>query len=499
MRKAFNKLTNKLIIVGTINTLFLFSVLVLGMVSYPGSNLISIDDDGPNTSFLIAFADSHDEDVEDELEEEIEIEVEVEDGFAKIKVEINDEESKFEIEWIDEQTTIDEIVTLTGLTEDQVSSVITFEIESEEDDEENESKQSKKDEKLTKAQEKRDEKLTKAQEKRDEKQARNAEKFAEREAKLAEKAQFSEQRANKIIEDLEQKIQKMEKRLQKLLEKYESGEYFGNLKNKDTVTKSFTLSFDGGASEIGNSLNTQTLNGQLFLENQVTGDKAKKFRVTGGEISIGEEDIYDIVFGKARLSSSGSGGDKDSMVVIAQVSNTGEIRTLKLNINLSEEFNSDTESADIEILSPQSKIASQWFLSGIGDLGLTESEETGTSESGNIEDDTNNDSEIDIPTDDIPIITTLTVSTPTNVYFSGDDIIISGTVLDIHEGTPVILQTVTDSDRVDIAQIDVNSDGTFTHTILADGSLWVSGTYTIKAFYGANNFAETTFEFIASS
>ncbi|HEY5735808.1 MAG TPA: hypothetical protein VIS47_04540 [Nitrosopumilus sp.] len=488
MRKAFNKLTKKFIIMGAVSTLFLFSVLVLGMASYPGSNLISIDNDVPNTSFLIAFADSHDEDVEDELEEEIEIEVEVEDGFAKIKVEINDKESEFEIEWIDEQTTIDKIVTLTDLTEDQVSSVITFEIESEEYDGENESKQSKK-----------DEKLTKAQEKQDEKQTRNAEKFAEREAKLAEKAQFSEQRANKIIEELEQKIQKMEKRLQKLLEKYESGEYFGNLKNKDTVTKSFTLSFDGEASQIGNSSNTQTLSGQFFLENQVTGDKAKKFRVAGGEISIGEEDIYDIVFGKARLSSSGPGGDKDSMVVIAQVSNTGEVRTLKLSINLSEEFNSDTESAEIEILSPQSKIASQWFLSGIGDLGLTESEETDTSESGNLEDDTNNDSEIDIPTDDIPIITTLTVSTPTGVYFSGDDIIISGTVLDIHEGTPVILQTITDSDRVDIAQIDVNSDGTFTHTILADGPLWISSTYTIKAFYGANNFAETTFEFTASS
>jgi len=472
---------------GTISTLFLFSVLVLGMAAYPGSNFIATDETVPNTPLLIAFADSHSE-TDDEHEEEIEIEVEIEDGYAKIEVEINDEESEYEIEWIDEQTTIDEIVALTGLSEDQVTSVITFEIELEDDDEENESKQSKK-----------DEKLAKAQEKRDEKQARNAEKFAEREAKLTEKAQFSQERANKIIEELEQKIQKMEERLQKLLDKYESGEYYGNLKNRDTVTKSFTLSFNGEASEISNSSNVQTLDGQLFLENQVTGDKAKKFRVTGGEISIGEEEIYDIVFGKARLSSSGPGGEKDSMVVIAQVSNTGEVRTLKLSINLSEEFNSDTEIAGIEILSPQSKIASQWFLNGIGDLGLTESVETNDAETDTSEtDDTETDSEIEIPTNDIPI-TTLTVSTPIDVYFSGDDIIVSGTVSDIHEGTPVILQTVTDSDRVDIAQIDVNSDGTFTHTILADGPLWVSDTYTVKAFYGANNSVETTFVFTASS
>ena len=466
---------------GTISTLFLFSVLVLGMAAYPGSNFILTDDTFPNTSFLIAFADSENE-TENETEDEIEIEVEIEDGFAKIKVEINNEESEFEIEWVDKQTTIDEIVAFTGLAEDQVSDVITFEIESEDDDDKNESKQSK------------------AQEKRDEKQSRNAEKFAEREAKLSEKVQFSQERANKIIEELEQKIQKMEERLQKLLDKYESGEYFGNIKNKDTVVNSFTLAFDGVASQIGDASNIQTLGGQLFLENQVTGDHTKKFRVTGGEISVGEDEIYDIVFGKARLSSSGHGGEKDSMIVIAQVSNTGDIRTLKLTINLSEEFDSDVTSSDIEILSPQSKIASEWFLSATGELGLTESEETNDTQTDTSEtNDTEDDTEIKIPSDDIPINTTVTVSTPSDVYFSGDEIIVSGTVADVFEGTPVILQTVTGSDRVDIAQIDVNSDGTFTHTILADGPLWVSDTYTVKAFYGANNSVETTFEFTAGS
>ncbi len=466
---------------GTISTLFLFSVLVLGMAAYPGSNFILTDDTFPNTSFLIAFADSENE-TENETEDEIEIEVEIEDGFAKIKVEINNEESEFEIEWVDKQTTIDEIIAFTGLAEDQVSDVITFEIESEDDDDKNESKQSK------------------AQEKRDEKQSRNAEKFAEREAKLSEKVQFSQERANKIIEELEQKIQKMEERLQKLLDKYESGEYFGNIKNKDTVVNSFTLAFDGVASQIGDASNIQTLGGQLFLENQVTGDHTKKFRVTGGEISVGEDEIYDIVFGKARLSSSGHGGEKDSMIVIAQVSNTGDIRTLKLTINLSEEFDSDVTSSDIEILSPQSKIASEWFLSATGELGLTESEETNDTQTDTSEtNDTEDDTEIKIPSDDIPINTTVTVSTPSDVYFSGDEIIVSGTVADVFEGTPVILQTVTGSDRVDIAQIDVNSDGTFTHTILADGPLWVSDTYTVKAFYGANNSVETTFEFTAGS
>jgi len=59
----------------------------------------------------------------------------------------------------------------------------------------------------------------------------------------------------------------------------------------------------------------------------------------------------------------------------------------------------------------------------------------------------------------------------------------------------VILQTVTATDLIDIAQLDLANDGTFEHTILAEGPLWVTDTYTVKAFYGANNVVETTFEF----
>ncbi len=246
------------------------------------------------------------------------------------------------------------------------------------------------------------------------------------------------------------------------------------------------------------------------MENQLTGSHSKKFRVTVGTIFVAEgsdnAEVYDVIFGQARLTSSGQGGEKDSMIIIAQTSDGVDVRTLKLSIDLSGEFTSETDSAEIEILFPRSKIASLWFLSATGTLGLTESGES-TDDTENIPSDISetetgdakDDLEIDIPSDDIPITTTLTISIPSDVYFSGDEIIISGTVTDVFEGTPVILQTVTGSDRVDIAQIDVNSDDTFTHAILADGPLWVSDTYTVKAFYGVNNSVETTFEFTASS
>ena len=197
-----------------------------------------------------------------------------------------------------------------------------------------------------------------------------------------------------------------------------------------------------------------------------------------------------MVFGKARLSSSGPGGEKDSMILIAQVDDGVDVRTLKLSIDLTEEFTTDTESAEIEILFPRSKIASLWFLSGTGTLGLTEDEP--------VTDDTtpvDNTTLDDTPPDNIPQTIGLTVTTQDS-YVTGDEIIISGTVDEIVEDLPVVLQIVTATDLVGIAQIIPESDGSFTHTILADGPLWlVDNTITVKAFYGGNNVAQTTFEF----
>jgi DNA-binding HxlR family transcriptional regulator len=316
-----------------------------------------------------------------ETEDGIEIEVEIVDGIAKIKIEIKDEESRFKIMWVDKRTTIKEIALRTDLSIEQISNSISFEFE--EEDKRVERKDvrdgieqinpKKLAEKLAKAEEKRIIKLAKVEAKLAKVQERLAEKLTKLEEKLTEKAKLSEERANKIRERIQKETLKTDQRVQKLLDKYQSGEYFGNIKNKDTATRSFTMSFEGTAVEISDSSNVHTLSGELFLENQVTGNHVKKFRVTGGELLVGDVEVYDVVFGKARTSSSGSGGDKDSMIIIAQTSDGVDVKTLKLNIDLSKELNSETDSADIKILFPRSKISSQWFLSGIGNLGLTES------------------------------------------------------------------------------------------------------------------------------
>ncbi|MFB5602731.1 MAG: hypothetical protein ACE5Q8_07615 [Nitrosopumilus sp.] len=443
--------------------------------------------------------DEAEDEVRDDDESEIEIEAEIEDGIAKIKIEIKDEESRFKIVWIDKQTTIKEIALRTDLSIEQISNSISFEFEDNDKREDHEDdldeikqdspekfaeNQSKTEEKILKKLAKTEAKLAKVQE-------RLSEKLTKLDEKLTEKEKISEERANKILERIQKETLKTDQRIQKLLDKYQSGKYFGNIENKDTTIRSFTISFEGTAVEISDSSNTHALSGELFLENQVTGNNVNKFRVTGGELLVGDVEVYDVVFGKARTSSSGSGDYKDSMVIIAQTSDGVDVKTLKLNIDLSEELNSKTDSADIKILFPQSKISSQWFLSGIGSMGLTES-------MGNAGTETIVTEPIVTEPENIPHTTTISISVSQKSYVAGDEIIISGIVEKIFENTPVIIQTITNSDLVEIAQIDVASNGEFTHSIQAIGSQWqTSETYTVKAFYGENNVVQTSFEFSA--
>ena len=423
-----------------------------------------------------------------EIEEEIEIEVEIEDGIAKIKIEIKDKKLDFKIIWVDKQTTIKEIALRTDLSIEQISSSISFEFEEnnkrveyeedrDNDEQDDPEKQAKLEEKILK-------KIAKVQE-------RLAEKLTNLEETLTEKTKLSEERANKILEKIQKGTLKTDQRVQKLLDKYQSGKYFGNIENKDTVIQPFTMSFEGTAVEISDSSNIHTLSGELFLENQVTGNHVKKFRVTGGELLVGDIEVYDVIFGKARTYSSGSGGENESMIIIAQTSDGVDVKTLKLSIDLSEELTSEFNSTDIKILFPQSKISSQWFLSGIGSIEVTETMENPSTEIIVTE------SNVTEP-DNIPHTTTLSISVSQESYVRDDEIIISGFVGELFENTPVIIQIITNYDLVEIAQLNVMSNGKFSHSIQATGTQWqISEMYTVKAFYGGNNFVQTSFEFLA--
>jgi len=89
----------------------------------------------------------------------------------------------------------------------------------------------------------------------------------------------------------------------------------------------------------------------------------------------------------------------------------------------------------------------------------------------------------------------LTIQTDDNLYDEGDTIVVSGNVGIVIGGTPVIIQIFSVATLVDIAQITVAQDGSFTKTFLAEGAVWKkAGEYTIKAAY-QDQAVETTFTY----
>ena len=198
-----------------------------------------------------------------------------------------------------------------------------------------------------------------------------AERQAEREERFAEKAAQAFQRAEDLIQRLEQRIADLEERLQTLLEKLETGEYYGNVPKVDSVINSYSISFNGTAYSLFDESVTTDVSGEIYFENLITTSLVSKFKITGGEIDVGNN-IYDIVFGKARVSSTGTSGEKDSMVLILQSIDSEENEnTIRLTIHFDSALEGEfgTEPIGFEI-SPRSKISGQWSLIATGQLFL---------------------------------------------------------------------------------------------------------------------------------
>ncbi|GBL41111.1 hypothetical protein EMGBD3_04790 [Nitrosarchaeum sp.] len=90
----------------------------------------------------------------------------------------------------------------------------------------------------------------------------------------------------------------------------------------------------------------------------------------------------------------------------------------------------------------------------------------------------------------------ISVKTDSNSYKEGETIVVSGKVSTIITGTPVTIQIFSQGNLVDIAQITVAEDGSYSHTVIAEGPLWSkAGEYTVKTTFGKENIAETQFNF----
>ena len=89
----------------------------------------------------------------------------------------------------------------------------------------------------------------------------------------------------------------------------------------------------------------------------------------------------------------------------------------------------------------------------------------------------------------------VTISTSSDIYYSGDSIVVFGKVQTIFENMPVTIQIHNNSNLVEVAQIDIALDGTFVKSFTASGPLWSNeGVYQISALYATVS-TETTFEF----
>jgi len=92
----------------------------------------------------------------------------------------------------------------------------------------------------------------------------------------------------------------------------------------------------------------------------------------------------------------------------------------------------------------------------------------------------------------------ISLSTSNNIYYSGDYVVVFGSVYTIFENMPITIQIYHESNLIGIAQSDVAKDGTYVASFYATGSKWNNeGTYAVRAQYTPTQIAETTFEFFS--
>ena len=104
------------------------------------------------------------------------------------------------------------------------------------------------------------------------------------------------------------------------------------------------------------------------------------------------------------------------------------------------------------------------------------------------------------------IVGELTIGIDSSSYTTGEIINIAGSVSDYDESDPfknfdVTLRVIASNNNIiSISQIPLDSDGSYSISVLAGGPLWsVDGDYAIHASHGPDKSASMTFAFVAST
>ena len=136
----------------------------------------------------------------------------------------------------------------------------------------------------------------------------SSEKLIKFEDKLAKKSE-------KIREKLLERLDKLDSRTQKILDKINKGDYLGKKIGSSVVSETYELVFDSvDATSISDKTKTSSLSGFMSF---TTFDKGKSnLKLELQECQITVDDMpYNCGFGKARTTSSGNSGVKDSISI----------------------------------------------------------------------------------------------------------------------------------------------------------------------------------------
>ena len=92
----------------------------------------------------------------------------------------------------------------------------------------------------------------------------------------------------------------------------------------------------------------------------------------------------------------------------------------------------------------------------------------------------------------------ISLSTSNDIYYSGDYVVVFGSVNTIFENMPITIQIYHETNLVDVAQVPVAQDGTFVKSFNAVGQQWnAEGTYIVRVQYTPTQIGEITFEFFS--
>jgi hypothetical protein len=196
--------------------------------------------------------------------------------------------------------------------------------------------------------------------------------------KFSAKIEKSEDRINKKSEEIRKKLEakqeKLDSRTQKILEKINDGNYLGEKFGSSNTIDLYELAFGSvNATKINDKTQTSYLDGTMSFKTFDQGKSNLKLELEQCDIAV-DGIPFSCGFGKARTTSSGDSGSKDSLVILAFLEDDilEEVHsTLKISLNANTPIRDIEDSSQVSILAPQSKISGMWFLDGTGTLTKT--------------------------------------------------------------------------------------------------------------------------------